>query len=504
MTDTATIPLDALCALPAPPRRRRRRGRSLSREILDGGLRLATAVDSLIEYAKLVQSDYEAGWVHKEIAENIEQFTDDVIAQRSPRLAITLPPRAGKSRLGVELYVSWLLGKYPQLDTIVTGYGLDIARQRSREAREIVTDEVYEDIPFLTSYRLSADTATKTDWRTESGGGCRAAGVDGPITGHGAHVLIIDDPIKTLKDAMNPRKRGALWDWFRAVAYTRLAPGGGILIVTTRWHEDDLIGRIQDNEKAEDFQGPRFKIINYPAIAIEDEAHRKEGEALHPERFNIKQLLDIKRTLGEHLFNTLYQGWPSLSTESAWPLELFKLYDKLPDRFDAIVISGDLSFGSKSDTASYVSWQVWGDLEDEAYLIAESRARWTFPEARAALIELASRYPPDVLLIEAAANGWALVQEIEHDPRLLDMLGCPHVESVKTGSSSKVARAVARSPRIRRGLVHIPNPEIFKWVEDWIKEVTTFPAATNDDRIDSAGQAIEYITVLPEYIPYIG
>ena len=463
------------------------------------GLLWYCARSSLIKFACAMQDDYQAGWAHTEVAEHLDSFLADVVAQESPRCALTLPPRFGKSRLAVEMFSAYSLGRYPWLDIVVCGYGLSIAQDRTREARELLNSETYARI-FDT--KLAPDTAAKANWRTRDNGGARGCGIDGPLNGQGAHILIIDDPYKTLSQALSPAYRDAVWSWYRAIAYTRLAPGAGILIVSTRWDEDDLVGRIEQHEQANpDTASPvqRFKIFRYPALAVEDEKHRKKGEALHKERFSTAALKDIRHVLGEYLFGWLYQGYASSSEHSYWPEEYFNLYDALPLGFDQVVLSCDLTFGSKSSVASYVSVQLWGDLDGEAWLISEINGRWTYPEVKDALSAICSEWKPDTLLIEAAAHGHALLQELEADERLQELLGEPEVVSICVGSTAKEIRARATAPRIRAGKVHVPNPETFPDFLPCFKRLTSYPKCKRTDSTDTAGQAIRYITSGPIY-----
>jgi len=146
------------------------------------------------------------------------------------------------------------------------------------------------------------------EWETTEGGGYRAAGVGGGITGMGAHVLVIDDPLKDRAEAESETVRDSIWDWYTSTAYTRLMPGGGVLVILTRWHGDDLAGRLI---KAAEEGGDQWEMVVYPALAEEDEAHRKEGEPLHPERYSIQQLESIRRAIGPYDWSALYQQRPT-------------------------------------------------------------------------------------------------------------------------------------------------------------------------------------------------
>lgn len=317
----------------------------------------------LIHYIKRRDSTYMAGWVHEDICSRLERFSEEVNAGLSPRLMLLMPPRLGKSRLASQEFPSWHLGKYPTHEFIAASYNVALPMGFSRKIQAAMEDPRY---PFE-GVKPDANNKSAESWGlTKDGlvmpGGFVAAGVGGGITGKGAHILLIDDPIKNAEEADSATVREALWDWYTSTAYTRLAPGGGVLIIQTCWHDDDLAGRLQQVMAAadpEDGDVDRFEIIKYPAIAEADEwidhetdniirieteekieredledrldevrakavaravAHglevgkhtllRSKGEALHPARYNLKKLMRIKRTLPTRYWSALYQQNP--------------------------------------------------------------------------------------------------------------------------------------------------------------------------------------------------
>lgn len=447
---------------------------------------------SLLNWAKLAQPGYQAGRVHKLLAAVLEVFAADILAQQSPRLAVVMPPRHGKSRLGVEMFIPWFLSQARRAihaaEVQVVSYAQGVARKRTREARELLAGDAGR---LAFDLELSRDTAAKSDWMLAAacgGGSVWGAGATGSLTGLGAHLLAYDDPTKGIEQAMSKAWRNRIWDGYRANAYTRLAPGAGILGIWTRWHEDDLHGRIMDSEEGCDWQ-----VVHLPAVATHDEPHRRAGEALHPERWPLQRLERIRRALGEYLWQCLYQGNPAGEPGQVFAEDDWGVYDPDATCFDEVVLSGDLTFGAKSTDASWVSWQAWGAQAGKAHLTDEARGRWTYPEARAALEGMAQAHAPKRILIEAAAHGWALAQEIAADKEMLRRLGSPKVELINP-VGSKLARAMAWAPRVRQGKALIPDPRRYPWVSAWLREVCGFPGGKHDDRIDSAGMAVRKIT----------
>lgn len=459
---------------------------------------LARARQSLLAFTKAQTPNYRAGWVHGEIAAHMERFSAAVARGESPRLVLTVPPRYGKSRLA-ECLATWHLGHNPHHEVIVAGFALGPAQDRTRAAREMALDaDARLSFPMLS---LSRDTASKTDWRLEvngkRAGGAYAAGVRGTLTSKGANILIVDDPFKDWETAQSPAMRMKAWDWYRSTARTRLAPGGGVLVIQTRWHEDDLAGRVTIEHAHENWQ-----VINYPAIAEEHEyspltgVHlRSPGQALHPQRFSLTELEHVRISLGPVMWACLYQQRPMTPGGEIWkrpwfrhwsvrdltPAQIAAGWKPRPHRFDEITLSADFSAGSESTTASFAVIDAWGRVGADAFLLEEWRRRCQYPEQRSNLIDMIARHQPRRVFVEDAAHGKALIQELRSTIHCIEAV--PAV-------GSKVSRAHAAAATIEQGHIYLPDPSLERWVEDWLVETTTFPSAANDDRVDTASQAI--------------
>lgn len=259
----------------------------------------------LVDFEILTNPLYDPNWHHEIIGkelEHIEQFGD----RDYKILIVTVPPRHGKSEQCSIDFPAWYLGRNPTKEIITASYSADLAQDFGGKARNKVGSEEYRTIFPV---RLSEDETAKAKWRTQEGGSYTAVGVGGPITGRGANVLLVDDPVKNREEAASEVYRNKTWDWFISTAFTRLEPNGVAILIMTRWHADDLAGRILAHPEL----AKRTKLIRFPALAEYDEPHRKKGTSLWRNRYPRKALLEIKSTIGPYEWSALYQGSPILT-----------------------------------------------------------------------------------------------------------------------------------------------------------------------------------------------
>ena len=258
---------------------------------------------SLIDFSIITNRNYKPSWHHEEIAKGLELVEQGKIK----RLMIQMPPRHGKSQLASINFPAWYIGRNPDKEIIAACYAADLAQDFGAKTRDLINSESYQDIFNI---RLKEDEQARGKWRTKQGGTYISTGVGGPITGRGADKLIIDDPFKNREEANSAVIREKVWNWYISTAYTRLEKDGAIIIIATRWHLDDLIGRVLKQEQE---GGEEWYLISFPAIAEEDEDYRKKGEALWPQRFDLKTLKNIKKTIGPYEWQSLYQQSPVLT-----------------------------------------------------------------------------------------------------------------------------------------------------------------------------------------------
>ena len=458
----------------------------MNKQDLKNALKLSLARQTLLGFILYTFPEYVAGWVHEEICQKLDDFLDAVKRKESPRLMLTMPPRSGKSEIVSRRFPAYTLGRYPDMSIIATSYSADLASRNNRDVQRVMDDKSYRDLfPNSALYGKNIRSVSQGIYLRNSDifeivghkGVYKSAGVGGGITGMGGDILIVDDVFKDRSEADSPTIRNKVYNWYTSTLYTRLSPGGGILIIMTRWHTDDLCGRLLEKDK----DAKNWEVIEYPAIATHDEPHRKKGEALHPERYDLEQLLQIKSDIGSRDWEALYQQKPTVDGGTVFKKEWFKYWTTLPTRFDTMITSWDMTFKG-TDGTDYVVGQVWGKKGADCYLIDQVRKRMSFTETLHEFINLSNKYPKAIKkLVEDKANGSAVIDTLKHTVQ-----GITPVEP----DGGKVSRAYAITPMLEARNVYIPSPLIYKWVDDYIVELTNFPVVAHDDQVDATTQAL--------------
>jgi len=272
------------------------------------------ARESLLAFAGYTNPGYVPAAHHRMIADKLEAVERGEIK----RLMITIPPRHGKSELASRRFPAWLLGRNPKLQVIAASYNSDLAGDFGREVRNIVDSPEYSALFDVT---LAVDSKAANRWHTASGGMYVAAGVGTAITGRGANILLIDDPFKDRQEADSEINRQRVKDWYTSTAYTRLMPGGAVIVIQTRWHDDDLAGWLTSEAER---GGDQWDVLCLPAI-------NEAGEALWPEWYPIERLREIQAVLPARDWNALYQQNPIPDDGDYFKSAWFSEYDELPD-----------------------------------------------------------------------------------------------------------------------------------------------------------------------------
>lgn len=435
----------------------------------------------LLPFVERFNDQYEAGWVHKDICQRLERFSDAVAAKQSPRLMLFMPPRHGKSELASKTFPAWHLGRYPFHEFIGCSYSGSLAMDFSRKVRELLRDAAYK--PLFPKACLDRDSQSAERWNTDTGGGYVAAGVGGPITGRGAHILVIDDPVKNREDAESESTRNSIWDWYTSTAYTRLAPGGGVLIILTRWHDDDLAGRLLEKMRKE--EGDTWEVIEYPAIATVDETYRKKGEALHPQRYDTTALERIKRAVGERDWWALYQQQPTAEDGDLFTKSMIHFYNQkdLPAfskmRF---YTAWDLAIGQAEHNDYSVGITVGVDQNHRLWIVDIQRGRWNAKELTDKIIDVWTVWRSDVTGIERGHIEMTLGPFLDKRIKERKAFGL-YYEPLKTGRRDKVARARSIQGRMQQGMVMFR--EGCEDTRVLIRELLRFPNGVNDDQVDA-------------------
>jgi predicted phage terminase large subunit-like protein len=393
-------------------------------------------------------------------------------------LIVIMPPRHLKSETCSIRFPAWYLGRNPQKSVIACSYSDDKAYTFSHAVREIITGPKYQRL-----WQLQLHTAGVMHWQLEGKNDLRpsyiGAGIGGGITGEGANVLIIDDPIKNKEEAESQTVRDSIWQWYITTALTRLQNDSAKIIIMTRWHEDDLVGRLlkvaAKNPKADQWDVTHFKAID------------ENNKALWPEKFPLEYLEKIQAGqtddpnepgAGSRAFTALYQGEPSIATGNIFKREWWQYYTVRP-KFKYIIHSWDTAFKTKT-TSDYSALTIWGVTDSGYYLLEVLRERVELPELKRICIAAAERDHPANMLIEDAASGQSLIQELKRETRL-------PITPVKA-DKDKVVRAFAVTPLIESGRVYLP--EYAPWLHDYVEELSAFPNGEHDDQVDSTTQAL--------------
>lgn len=444
---------------------------------------------NLMAFTLATKPGYEAGWVHREICARLMRFMLDARAGKSPRMIITMPPRHGKSELVSRRFPAWCFGIWPDCNIIAASYGDNLARRMNKDVQRIMDSPEYVEIfPDIRLTKSKRDGSIRTSEFFEipgHSGSYRSTGVGGGITGMGADILNIDDPIKDRKSADSPTIREGVMDWYASTAYTRLSPGGGVLVTQTRWHENDLAGRLMEAQTQEGMD--RWTVVNYPAIAEMDEPHRKKGDALHPERFPIDALMRIRANVGEYEWSALYQQRPTPRGGGVFKREWLRTWTRatLPAVFDTMVQSWDFTF-KDAQNSDNVSGQVWMKSGGNFYLMDCVAEKMDFVSQQRAMKAMTLKWPEAYgKVVEDKANGSAIISSLGS--------AIPGIVPY-TPRGSKTARAYAVSPLFEAGNVFIPPMDTeHPWVADYVAEITSFPNAPHDDRVDATTQALDYL-----------
>ena len=393
------------------------------------------------------------------------------------RMQIAMPPRHCKSETVTVRYAAWRLERNPSLRIVIGAYNQKLANKFSKKIRRLLKGRI----------EFSTDTNAVEEWETSSGGGVRAIGVGGGITGYGADLIIIDDPVKSRKQAESETYRDNTWDWFNDDLYTRLEPGGQIILIQTRWHSDDLSGRLQNEALEED--GEHWEVVSLPALAEEnDPLGRAVGEALCPERYDETALAKRKKKLGAYSFAALFQQKP-IPTEGG----LFKFNWFGPDKTKPKAPDGlrwkrgyDLAISQRTSADFTASFKCAFDKEGNLWIADGFCKRIEYPEQKRFVISKMKAERTTEHGIEKALHGIALVQDLR---RVQSIRGIAFRAVPVDGD--KYTRALPWANLAEEGKVYFVRGT-GSWIRELIEEMIVFTGKgdTHDDRIDAISVAV--------------
>lgn len=428
---------------------------------------------SLEDFSVLTNPYYKANWHHSVLAKKLEQVESGKIK----RLIIEMPPRHGKTQLATINFPAWYLGRNPTKQVITASYSGDLAMEFGGKTRDLVNSEEYHEIFNL---KLKEDEKSRAKWLTDKKGSYTSVGVGGSLTGRGANILIIDDPIKNREEADSEVYRNKTWNWYTSTAYTRLEKDAAVIIILTRWNLDDIVGRIL-NETSEDWE-----VLRLPAIAEVDEQHRKKGEALWEDKYDLKALEVIKQTIGTYDWSALYQQTPILSELQEFKESWFKPRDQ--EEVDKLNTRKFLTI----DTA--ISQKASADYTGICDNSVDSENFWNLKAWRVKInpkelidliFTLHAKRGYEVIGIEKTIYLDALKPFIDEEMRKRDKF-LPIVE-LHHRQTAKEVRIRGLIPRYESGSIFHIKGECNRLEE----ELLLFPQSVNDDVSDATAYQLQ-------------
>ena len=401
------------------------------------------------------------------------------------RLLINQPPRSLKSISTSIAFVAWMLGHDPSRRIIVVSYSGDFAAELHRQFRMVATSRWYAEL--FPQLRIIKETAFELV--TSLGGGRYATSIGGTLTGRGADLIVVDDPLNAAEVYSEPA-RARVINWYSGALVSRLNSKrtGAIIVVMQRLHEEDLAGHL--------LAKGGWRHLNLPAIALEEESiivgankthQRRIGDVLHREREDLPALEAIKAEVGSLLFSAQYQQQPIPMEGNLIRRAWFPFYDELPGGSYAnrFVQSWDVAMttGDRNDFSVCTTWLV---TNSAAYLVHVFRSRLEFPDLRRKVIAMAAQFSATSVLIEDAGPGMNLLQDL----RASAPLGSTRPLGVKP-EGSKVERMAAQTAKIEAGQIHLPRNA--PWLDTFLMELLAFPHGRHDDQVDSVSQFLRWL-----------
>lgn len=396
------------------------------------------------------------------------------------RLIVEMPPRHGKTESVSRYFPAWLFGQYPEMRLILTSYTAELAYENSRRVRNLIQQDGYHKV--FPHVHLAPDQATVKHWELANGrGGCIAAGVGGGVTGHGANLILIDDPIKSRAEAQSETWRKRLIDWYKNDLRTRLQNPGAIILINTRWHMADLAGWLEENSPYE------WDRLTLPALAkSNDPLGRPEGAALWPEEFNAEFLLQARAEMGEYEFESLYQQAPMPSGGGLFDTAQITVLDTAPECKE-IIRFYDLAVTTKT-RSSYTVGLKLGITKDETVVVLDVlRVQRELPDVHKLIIQTAQSDGRGVRIrLEAEKAGIVELQALLREPALRG-----YRMDAEAPKGDKYTRAMPVSVRVNAGRVVMVKGD---WNRAFVDELSLFPHGQYADQVDGFSGGYEALS----------
>lgn len=500
----------------------------------------------LINFIIRFNPGYKAGWVHKLICAKLEFFSNAVSLEMSPRSLFFMPPRTGKSEIASKNFPAWHLGHNPTHEIIAASYAVSLPMGFSRKIKQLIDDPAYR--AMFPKVRLNPNAQATEGWYITAGGGYVPAGVGLGITGKGAHVMIIDDPVKDMMEADSETTRNSVWDWWDSTAETRLSPGGGVLGIQTRWNDDDLSGRFlaQESEALHEIEEQRNEImsmlekakeeraesllidrlrqnlddvdrsvedvvrwdtLSLPALAEQDEYVTEEGElvykrekgarlvrkkeeALHADRYNEAFYRRKRKSSQPRIWSALYQQNPVPDSGIFFKEDMFRYEPVVPDYGNwNIYAAWDLAIGQKHTNDYTVGIVGAHDYNDQLHIINVVRVRTD---------EIAELIMGTCEPYKRQLQGLGIEQgqiQLSVMPNLMKLMKekrwYPTLDTTLKPVTDKAARARPAQGWMQQGRVLLPSNQ--PWVGTFTSELLRFPGGKYDDQVDALAWLIRMV-----------
>ena len=396
------------------------------------------------------------------------------------RLMVQMPPRHGKTE-NVRHFMAWLLGRRPDTRFIVTSYTSDLAYKTSRRVRNLVGGAPYR--ALFPNVRLSPTRSAVKEWELDSAhGGMMAAGVGGSITGFGGNILLADDPVKSRAQAESATWREMTQEWYANDFRTRLETPGAVIVVQTRWHEDDMSGWLLSSG------AEPWTVLRLPALAEDDDPlGREPGAALWPERYPVTELAALRDQMGEYDFSALYQQRPLPAGGRLFDTTKAVILDTAPECVQTVRFY-DLAVTAKRSSDYTVGLKL-GVTADEMLVVLDVwRGQRELPDVHEAIVQNAAvDGPPTRIRLEAEKAGVVGLQFLLRDARMR-----PYTIDAVPPEGDKFTRAGPVAARLNAGRLALVRGA---WNRAFLDELATFPAGAHDDQVDALSGAYAMLSV---------
>lgn len=459
-------------------------------------LKILKARKNFLDFIQYTKEGYQTNWHHKIVADVLNRFVQKEI----PRLMIFMPPRHGKSEQVSRQMPAYILGRNPDVSIIASSYGADLAGSMNRDVQRIIDSQEYRDVfPHVTLN--TKNIRTETNWLKNSDvfevvghkGKYRSSGVGGAITGHGADFAIIDDPIKNQEEANSRTYRDKIYEWYGTTLLTRIEKNGSILLTMTRWHEDDLAGRL--------LQEAGWTILTIPAICDEEKESdpRKQGEALWPDKFPIENLEAIKSSIGSYYFSALYQQRPAPKEGNRFKLENFRYYTEEDEYYilgkEKRILKTEVRIyqtidtaGTENATSDYFVCYTFGVTKEADIIVLDIyREQLDTTRHESVLDHQYHKWNPIIQAVENKTFGINIIQNAKKSGRPVMAL---------KADNSKELRAEPLMVFYENHKVY--HPEKHAELFEMENELLFFPNGKHDDIVDCAAYASQMVRIMQQ------